>query len=128
MNQTEENKPPETVDFIEISQRDIDDVQRILDNMIRSVVEFCQKDNSKITASEKRVIKAMESATKDLGDMILALFKEKTQLDDMSLLEVVNQNREKILNDIYQAAMTPKRKHVSKEAIEVIAMVARDLI
>ena len=128
MNQTEENKPPETVDFIEISQRDIDDVQRILDNMIRSVVEFCQKDNNKITASEKRVIKAMESATKDLGDMILALFKEKTQLDDMSLLEVVNQNREKILNDIYQAAMTPKRKQVSKEAIDVIAMVARDLI
>ena len=128
MNQTEENKPTETVDFIEISQRDIDDVQRILDNMIRSVVEFCQKDNNKITASEKRVIKAMESATKDLGDMILALFKEKTQLDDMALLEVVNQNREKILNDIYQAAMTPKRKLVSKEAIEVIAMVARDLI
>ncbi len=128
MNHTEENKPPETVDFIEISQRDIDDVQRILDNMIRSVVEFCQKDNNKITASEKRVIKAMESATKDLGDMILALFKEKTQLDDMALLEVVNHNREKILNDIYQAAMTPKRKSVSKEAIEVIAMVARDLI
>ncbi|MHA1303970.1 MAG: hypothetical protein ACTSQE_11345 [Candidatus Heimdallarchaeaceae archaeon] len=107
---------------------EIEEVKQILDNMVQSVVDYCMK-SGKITAAEKRIIKAMKEATKDLKDDIIKLYsKEADAVDDLTLLDVVNKNRAKILNDIYQAAITPKRKLLSKEAQEVINMVANDLL
>ena len=99
----------------------------VLDNMIAAVKTYCEKDG-KVTASEKRIIKAMKESTDELAQEIIKLYKEQTVVDDMTLLDVVDRNREKILNNLYQAAATPKRKTVSEEAKEVISMVSRDLI
>jgi hypothetical protein len=46
----------------------------------------------------------------------------------MTLLEVVDKNREKILNDLLQAALTPKKKMLSDEAKDVLAMVSKELL
>ena len=99
----------------------------VLDKMVQAVKHYCEKDG-KVTASEKRIIKAMKETTGDLAEEIINLYKENKIVDDMTLLGVVDKNREKILNDLYQAAQTPKRKTISKEAIEVISMVSQDLI
>ena len=99
----------------------------VLDQMVQAVKQYCEKDG-KVTASEKRIIKAMKETTGDLADEIISLYKENKIVDDMTLLGVVNRNREKILNDLYQAAQTPKRKKISEEAKEVISMVSKDLI
>lgn len=110
------------------TEKEIEEVKLILKNMVQSVIDFCSK-SGKITASEKRIIKAMKEATKDLEDDIIALYKEQADnIEDMTLLDVVNKNRAKILNDIYKAAITPKRHLLSKEAQEVINMVANDLL
>jgi len=95
--------------------------------MVQKVIDFCESDG-KITAAEKRIIKAMKSSTKELAEEIITLYQEKAEVDDMTLLEVVNRNREKILNELFMAAKTPKRGLVSERAKEVIAMVARDLL
>ena len=99
----------------------------VLDKMVNAVKEYCEKDG-KVTASEKRVIKAMKETTGDLADEIIKLYKDNTIVEDLKLLEVVDRNREKILNNLYQAAQTPRRKTISKEAKEVISMVSQDLI
>jgi hypothetical protein len=99
----------------------------VLDNMIETVKTYCEKDG-KVTASEKRIIKAMKESTDELAQEIINLYKNHNQVDDLTLLDVVDRNREKILNNLYQAAATPKRKTVSDEAKEVIAMVSKDLI
>ena len=109
------------------SDDEITEVRTILNNMIQKVIEFCEADG-KITAAEKRIIKAMKKSTNELAEEIIKLYKERTDVDDMTLLEVVNKNREKILNDLFMAAKTPKRGIISKRAKEVIAMVAKELI
>ncbi len=101
-------------------------LKMVLDNMLVAVKTYCEKDG-KITASEKRIIKAMKESTNDLAQEIINLYKDQGQVDDLTLLDVVDRNREKILNNLYQAAATPKRKIVSEEAKEVISMVSRDL-
>ncbi|MCE7748939.1 MAG: hypothetical protein GPJ51_11110 [Candidatus Heimdallarchaeota archaeon] len=98
-----------------------------LDHMVEAVKTYCEK-NGKVTASEKRIIKAMQATTDDLTEEIVKLYKDQTQVDDMTLLEVVNKNREKILNDLLFAALTPKKHKLSEEAKEVITMVAKELI
>ena len=104
-------------------------VKEILKQMVQAVENYCLNNGGRITASEKRVIDAMNEAVKDLEDDIISLYsKEAAEIDDMTLLDVVNKNRAKILNDIYQAALTPKRKLLSDEAKEVINMVANDLL
>jgi hypothetical protein len=103
------------------------ELRKVLDQMVETVKTYCEKDG-KITASEKRIIKAMKITTKDLANEIVDLYEEKTSVDDLTLLEVVDRNREKILNDLLNAALTPKRKQLSDEAKAVISMVSRDLI
>ena len=99
----------------------------VLDKMVEAVKQYCEKDG-KVTASEKRIIKAMKETTSDLASEIISLYKDNQTVDDLTLLNVVDRNREKILNDLFQAALTPKRKQISDEAKEVISMVSRDLI
>ena len=103
------------------------ELRKVLDQMVETVKTYCEKDG-KITASEKRIIKAMKVTTKDLANEIVQLYEEETSVDDLTLLDVVNRNREKILNDLLNAALTPKRKQLSDEAKEVISMVSKDLI
>lgn len=102
------------------------ELRKVLDQMVETVKTYCEKDG-KVTASEKRIIKAMKVTTKDLANEIVQLYEEETLVDDLTLLEVVNRNREKILNDLLNAALTPKRKQMSEEAKEVISMVSKDL-
>lgn len=102
------------------------ELRKVLDQMVETVKTYCEKDG-KVTASEKRIIKAMKVTTKDLANEIVQLYEEETSVDDLTLLEVVNRNREKILNDLLNAALTPKRKQMSEEAKEVISMVSKDL-
>ena len=99
----------------------------VLDKLVQAVKQYCEKDG-KVTASEKRIIKAMKETTGDLAEEIISLYKENKIVDDMTLLSVVDKNREKILNDLFHAALTPKRKTISEEAKEVISMVSKDLI
>ena len=115
----------ETIDTLTAEEEK--QLKMVLDNMIETVKTYCEKDG-KVTASEKRIIKAMKESTNELAQEIVKLYKNQDQVDDMTLLEVVDRNREKILNNLYQAAATPKRKIVSEEAKEVISMVTRDLI
>ncbi len=100
---------------------------KVLDQMVEVVKQYCEKDG-KVTASEKRIIKAMKETTGDLADEIISLYQENKIVDDLALLEVVNRNREKILNDLFQAALTPKRHQISDEAKNVISMVSKELI
>ncbi|MHA1685034.1 MAG: hypothetical protein ACTSYD_01370 [Candidatus Heimdallarchaeaceae archaeon] len=102
------------------------EVRAVLNNMLAKIIEFCESDG-KLSAPEKRIIKAMKASTKELADEIIALYKKQAEVDDMTLLEVVDRNREKILNDLFEAAKTPKGR-ISKRAKEVIAMVAQNLI
>ena len=110
-----------------LTQEEEEELKLVLDQMVESVKTYCERDG-KITASEKRIIKAMKTTTVDLATEIIKLYQEETQVDDMTLLKVVNRNREKILNDLLYAAMTPKRKILSDEAKEVISMVSKELI
>ncbi len=95
--------------------------------MVAAVKSYCQQ-KGKITASEKRIIGAMKETTEGLAEEIIKLYKNNTQVDDMTLLEVVDKNREKILNDLLDAALTPKKKILSDEAKEVLGMVSKELL
>ncbi len=44
----------------------------VLDKMVEAVKQYCEKDG-KVTASEKRIIKAMKETTGDLADEIISL-------------------------------------------------------
>ncbi len=103
------------------------ELRNALDQMVEAVKTYCEKDG-KMTASEKRIVKAMKATTDDLAEEIVQLYRKQSQVDDLTLLEVVNRNREKILNDLLYAALTPKKKLLSDEAKEVIAMVSKELI
>lgn len=103
------------------------DLRSSLDSMVAAVKSYCEQ-KGKITASEKRIIGAMKETSEDLAEEIIKLYKTNTQVDDMSLLEVVDKNREKILNDLLQAALTPKKKMLSNEAKDVLAMVSKELL
>ena len=103
------------------------DLRSSLDSMVAAVKSYCEQ-NGKITASEKRIIGAMKETSADLAEEIIKLYKTNTQVDDMTLLEVVDKNREKILNDLLQAALTPKKKMLSDEAKDVLAMVSKELL
>jgi hypothetical protein len=103
------------------------ELRRVLDQMVETVKTYCEKDG-KVTASEKRIIKAMKSTTIDLANEIVQLYEEEKSVDDLTLLEVVNRNRERILNNLVNAALTPKRKQISEEAKQVISMISKDLI
>ena len=98
-----------------------------LEQMVDAVKSYCER-NGKLSASEKRIIKAMKVTTDELAEEIVQLYKSSSEVDDLSLLDVVNRNREKILNDILNAALTPKRKILSEEAKEVITMVSQELM
>ena len=110
-----------------LTDEEEEELLKVLDKMVQAVKQYCEKDG-KVTASEKRIIKAMKETTGDLADEIISLYKENKIVDDLVLLDVVNRNREKILNDLFQAALTPKRKQISDEAKNVISMVSKDLI
>ena len=98
-----------------------------LDGMVAAVKSYCEQ-KGKITASEKRIIGAMKETSEDLAEQIIKLYKTNIQVDDMTLLEVVDKNREKILNDLLDAALTPKKKMLSEEARDVLAMVSKELL
>ncbi|MHA1667367.1 MAG: hypothetical protein ACTSUR_01815 [Candidatus Heimdallarchaeaceae archaeon] len=98
-----------------------------LEQMVDAVKSYCER-NGKLSASEKRIIKAMKTTTDELAEEIVLLYQSSSEVDDLSLLDVVNRNREKILNDILNAALTPKRKLLSEEAKEVITMVSQELM
>ncbi len=119
----------EDVEILEdiLTETEEAELRSALDQMVEAVKTYCVRDG-KVTASEKRIIKAMQSTTNDLVEEIVKLYKDKTQVDDLTLLEVVNKNRENILNDLLLAALTPKKKLLSEEAKEVITMVSRELI
>ncbi len=103
------------------------ELRSTLDHMVEAVKTYCEKDG-KITASEKRIIKAMKTTTNDLAEEVVKLYKDQIQVEDLTLLEVVNRNREKILNNLLLAALTPKKQQLSDEAKNVITMVAKELI
>ena len=103
------------------------DLRSSLDSMVAAVKSYCEQ-KGKITASEKRIIGAMKETTEDLAEEIIKLYRNNTQVDDMTLLEVVDKNREKILNDLLDAALTPKKKLLSDEAKEVLGMVSKELL
>ncbi|MHA1331005.1 MAG: hypothetical protein ACTSR2_08005, partial [Candidatus Hodarchaeales archaeon] len=84
-----------------------------LEQMVDAVKSYCER-NGKLSASEKRIIKAMKTTTDELAEEIVLLYQNSSEVDDLSLLDVVNRNREKILNDILNAALTPKRKLLSE--------------
>jgi len=119
----------EDVEILEdtLTEYEEEELRSALDQMVEAVKTYCERDG-KVTASEKRIIKAMKSTTKDLAEEVVKLYRDKTQVDDMTLLEVVNRNREKILNDLLMAALTPKKHQVSDEAKAVITMVSKELI
>ena len=119
----------ENVEIVEdiLTENEEANLRSALDQMVEAVKTYCGKDG-KVTASEKRIIKAMQSTTSNLAEEIVKLYKDQTLVDDLTLLEVVNKNREKILNDLLLAALTPKKKLLSEEAKEVITMVSRELI
>jgi hypothetical protein len=104
-----------------------EELREVLENMVNSVKTYCEKDG-KLTASEKRIIKQMKVTTDDLAEEIIKLYKEHTLVDDLTLLDVVNRNRVKILNDLLHAALTPKKQLLSEEAKNVIEMVSKELI
>ena len=104
-----------------------EELRIVLENMVESVKTYCEKDG-KLTASEKRIIKQMKVTTDDLAEEIINLYKEHTLVDDLTLLDVVNRNRVKILNDLLLAALTPKKQLLSEEAKNVIEMVSKELI
>lgn len=104
-----------------------EDLREVLKNMVESVKTYCEKDG-KLTASEKRIIKQMKVTADDLVKEIIGLYKEHTLVDDLTLLDVVNKNRVKILNDLLHAALTPKKQLLSEEAKNVIEMVSKELI
>ncbi len=99
----------------------------VLEKMVESVKTYCEK-NGKLTASEKRIIKQMKVTTEDLAEEIINLYKNHTYVNDLTLLDVVNRNRVKILNVLLHAALTPKKKLLSEEARAVIAMVSKELM
>ena len=111
----------------DLSQEEEAELRAALDNMVTVVKTYCEQ-KGKITASEKRIITAMKDTADDLAEEIIKLYKTNNQVDDMTLLEVVDRNREKILNDLLNAALTPKRKLLSEEAKEVLAMVSKELL
>lgn len=119
----------EDVEVIEDNLTDYEEeeLRSALDQMVEAVKTYCERDG-KVTASEKRIIKAMKKTTNTLAEEIVRLYEEQTEVEDLTLLEVVNRNREKILNDLLFAALTPKKKLLSEEAKEVISMVAKELI
>ena len=110
-----------------LTQEEEEELRKVLDQMVETVKTYCMK-NGRISASEKRVIKAMKETTEGLADEIVNLYQEEEVVDDLSLLDIVNRNREKILNDLVNAALTPKKKILSEEAKDVINMVSKDLI
>jgi len=120
---TEEITPQEDI----LTPQEESDLRSALDNMVVAVKSYCEQ-KGKITASEKRIIGAMKATTNDLAEEIVKLYKTNTEVDDMTLLEVVDKNREKILNDLLYAALTPKKKLLSDEAKEVITMVSKELL
>jgi len=104
-----------------------EELREVLENMVSSVKTYCEKDG-KLTASERRIIKQMKVTADDLAEEIISLYQEHTQVDDLTLLDVVNKNRVKILNDLLHAALTPKKQILSDEAKNVIEMVSKELI
>ena len=72
------------------------ELRATLDHMVETVKTYCYRDG-KATASEKRIIKAMKETTNSLAEEIVKLYEEQTLVEDLTLLEVVNRNREKIL-------------------------------
>jgi len=120
---TEETIPQEDT----LTPKEEADLKSSLDSMVNAVKFYCEQ-KGKITASEKRIIGAMKETTEDLAEEIIKLYKNNTQVDDMTLLEVVDKNREKILNDLLQAALTPKKKMLSDEAKDVLIMVSKELL
>jgi len=120
---TEEITPYEDI----LTPEEEADLRFALDSMVAAVKSYCEQ-KGKITASEKRIIVAMKETTEDLAEEIVKLYKNNTQVDDMTLLEIVDKNREKILNDLLNAALTPKKKLLSDEAKEVLSMVSKELL
>ncbi len=120
---TEEITPQEDI----LTSEEEADLRSSLDSMVAAVKTYCEQ-KGKITASEKRIIGAMKETSADLAEEIIKLYKTNKQVDDMSLLEVVDKNREKILNDLLHAALTPKKKMLSDEAKDVLAMVSKELL
>ncbi|MBY9002296.1 MAG: hypothetical protein KGD64_15355 [Candidatus Heimdallarchaeota archaeon] len=120
---TEEVTPQEDI----LTPQEEADLRSSLDSMVEAVKTYCEQ-KGKITASEKRIISAMKDTTNILAEEIVKLYKSNTQVDDMTLLEIVDKNREKILNDLLYAAMTPKKRLLSEEAKEVLAMVSKELL
>jgi len=110
-----------------LTEYEEEELRTALDKMVEAVKTYCER-NGKVTASEKRIIKAMKKTTSNLAEEIVQLYQDQTLVEDLSLLEVVNRNREKILNDLLFAALTPKKQLLSEEAKEVISMVAKELI
>ena len=104
-----------------------EELREVLENMVSSVKTYCEK-NGKLTASERRIIKQMKVTADDLAEEIISLYQEHTLVDDLTLLDVVNKNRVKILNDLLHAALTPKKQQLSVEAKNVIEMVSKELI
>ena len=104
-----------------------EELREVLENMVSSVKTYCEK-NGKLTASERRIIKQMKVTADDLAEEIISLYQEHTLVDDLTLLDVVNKNRVKILNDLLHAALTPKKQILSDEAKNVIEMVSKELI
>lgn len=70
------------------------DLRSALDNMVTAVKSYCEQ-KGKITASEKRIISAMKDTINDFAEEIVKLYKSNSQVDDMTLLEIVDKNREK---------------------------------
>ena len=88
----------EEIDVLTVEEEEA--LLKVLDKMVQAVKNYCEKDG-KITASEKRIIRAMKESTGDLAKEIINLYKENKIVDDMTLLGVVDRNREKILNNLY---------------------------
>ena len=104
-----------------------EELKEVLEKMVDSVKTYCEKDG-KLTASEKRIIRQMKVTTEDLADEIIKLYKDHTYVDDLTLLDDVNRNRVKILNDLLNAALIPKKQLLSEESRAVIAMVSKELM
>ena len=104
-----------------------EELREVLEKIVESVKTYCEKDG-KLTASEKRIIKQIKLTSEDLADEIIKLYKDYTYVDDLTLLNVVNRNRVKILNDLLNAALTTKKQLLSEETRAVIAMASKELM
>ncbi len=101
------------------------ELKKVFDDLVKQVEEHCTGNDGKITAAEKRIIKSMKKSSEEMVKEISDILKEE-EMDEMKFLSLVNKNRGKILNEMYEAAKTPTGK-ISKKAKDLIAIVAKDL-